>query len=82
MNRKQFDEMNVARKKLALRNAGFSSEIPDILDELKQYEWNIQHFGDRYSIIFFLGSRIKHGEAFDNLPDAVQYGALMMAEEP
>lgn len=86
MNIKEYNELNVARKKLALRAAGYSSSDPfDLLEELglKNYEFSLQHLADKWGVVWF-GRRkdenFRHLPLFDNATDAVYYAALSVAE--
>ena len=84
MNIKEYNELNVARKKLALRAAGYSSSDPfDLLEELglKNYEFSLQHLADRWGVVWFGRHKIDHYPLFDNATDAVYYAALCAVEK-
>jgi hypothetical protein len=81
MNRKQFEELNVAQRKLELRSRGYDHEPSDILDEFvkRGYEFSLQFINGKWGIVFFTGG-LKHYAPFDTKEDALHYAALDVAE--
>lgn len=83
MNIKEYNELNVARKKLALRDAGYTSSDPfDVLEDLalKNYEFSLQHMADRWGVVWFGKRKIENYPLFDNATDAIYYAALQAAD--
>ena len=87
MNLKDYQTLNVARKKLALRDAGYTSSDPfDILEDLarRNFEFSLQHLADRWGVVWFgqkKNANFQHLPLFDNATDAVYYAALCAVEK-
>ena len=82
MNRKKYEELNEARLRLALRDAGYDRDVADCLKKFRAdgWEFSLQYINGKWAMVFF-GHRVDHFEPFDELEDAVYYAALSVGEK-
>jgi hypothetical protein len=78
MTRPEYEKMNIAQRKLALKKVGFLDTDPvDILNKMSidGVEFGLQFIGQKWGIVVF-GRDIRHKPLFETMEDAVWFTAL------